>query len=153
MKRIFLIKGLVILGLNLIMISSCQKSVQDISDRSNFSLCDLLDNDSLVTLKGTINITTKGTIVFENIDNRFEWQRKIHLIPCSVYLKDYIFSYYDSYLYLKNFDEKLWVSVEGRYLTPDTLESPQQFLFHWIAIIDEQEAITDSSQALRQNSI
>lgn len=68
-------------------------------------------------------------------------------------LKDYIFSYYDSYLYLKNSDEKLWVSVEGRYLTPDTLESPQQFLFHWIAIIDEQEAITDSSQALRQNTI
>lgn len=67
-------------------------------------------------------------------------------------LKDYIFSYYDSYLYLKNFDDKLWVSVEGAYLTLDTLESPQQFLFHWVAIIDEQEAITDSSQALRQNT-
>jgi hypothetical protein len=105
-----------------------------------------------VILKGTLNINSKDTIVFENIDKRNEWQRKIHLIPSSNNLKEYIFKSYDSYLYQKNFNEKFWVSVEGKFIPTDTLEHPQQFIFNFVALIDELEAITDSSHAMRENA-
>lgn len=134
----------------LLIVSSCQNSDPETHKKIQSSLCDRINEDSLVTLKGTLNINSKDTIIFENIDKRNEWQRKIHLIPCSNNLKDYVFNSYDSYLYLKNFDEKFWVSVEGKYLTTDTLESPHQFLFHFVALIDELEAITDSTHAMRE---
>ncbi len=130
--------------------SSCQQSAEERPEEIHSILCDQLNEDSLVTLNGTLNINSKDTLVFENSDNRNEWQRKIHLIPCSTNLKDYIFNAYDAHLYLKNFDEKFWVSVEGKFLTTDTLASPQQFLFHFVALIDELEAITDSSHAMRE---
>ncbi len=147
-----MIKKLYIIPFVLFIISSCQNSNLETHEEIQTNLCDQINEDSLVTLKGTININSKDTIVFENIDKRNEWQRKIHLIPCSNNLKEYIFSYYDSYLYLKNFDEKFWVSVEGKFITADTLEHPQQFLFHFVALIDELEANTDSSHAMRENA-
>jgi len=134
----------------LFFISSCQQSIEGRPGEIHSSLCDQLNEDSLVTLNGTLNINSKDILVFENGDKRNEWQRKIHLIPCSSNLEDYIFNAYDAYLYLKNVDEKFWVSVEGQFLTTDTLASPQQFLFHFVALIDELEAITDSSQAMRE---
>ncbi len=140
-QKIFLVPFL------LFIVSSCQNFK---TENNQESLCDQMNEDSLVFLKGTLNINSKDTIVFENIDKKNHWQRKIHLIPCSNNLKDYIFSTYDSYLYLKKFDEKFWVSVEGKFLNTDTLESPQQFLFHFVALIDELEAITDSSHAMRE---
>ena len=145
-----MIKKLYIVPFVLFIVSSCQNSVPETAEDIQTSLCNQINEDSLVTLKGTLNINSKDIIVFENIDKRNEWHRKIHLIPCSNNLKDYIFNSYDSHLYLKNFDEKFWVSVEGKFLTADTLGSPPQFLFHFIALIDELEAKTDSSQAMRE---
>jgi hypothetical protein len=101
-------------------------------------------------LKGTLNINSNDTIVFENIDKRNKWQRKIHLIPCSDNLKNYIFKSYDSYLYLKNVDDKFWVRVDGKFLSTDTIKSTQVFVFNFVALIDELEALTDSSQAMRE---
>jgi hypothetical protein len=134
----------------LLIVSSCQNFALKTKEDIQKSLCDQINEDSLVTLKGTLNINSKDTIVFENIDKRNGWHRKIHLIPCSNNLKDYIFKSYDSYLYLKNFDEKFWVRVDGKFLTNDTLESRQQFLFNFVALIDELEAEKDSSQAMRE---
>lgn len=134
----------------LLIVSSCQNFTLETKEDIQTSLCEQINDDSLVTLKGTLNINSKDTFVFENIDKRNKWQRKIHLIPCSNNLKNYIFKSYDSYLYLKSFDEKFWVSVQGKFLTTDTLESTQQFLFHFVALIDELEAITDSSHAMRE---
>lgn len=145
-----MIKKLYIIPFAIFIISSCHHSSPKTYEDIQTGLCDQMNKDSLVTLKGTLNINSKETIVFENIDKRNEWQRKIHLVPCSNNLKDYIFKSYDSYLYLKKFDEKFWVSVEGKFLTTDTQESPKQFLFNFVALINELEAITDSSQAPRE---
>jgi hypothetical protein len=131
-------------------LSSCQNSNTEKADDLQKSLCDQINEDSPVILKGTLNINSNDTIVFENIDKRNKWQRKIHLIPCSNNLKNYIFKSYDSYLYLKNFDDKFWVRVDGKFLTTDTIKSTQVFLFNFVALIDELEALTDSSQAMRE---
>ncbi len=120
-----MVKKLYIIPFILFIVSSCQNLTTKNSEDIQIGLCDQINEDSLITLKGTLNISSKDTIVFENIDKRNKWQRKIHLIPCSNNLKDYIFKSYDSYLYLKNFDEKFLVSVEGNFLTAGTLESPQ----------------------------
>ncbi len=130
--------------------SSCQNSNTEKANDLQKSLCDKIDEDSLIILKGTLNINSNDTIVFENIDKRNGWHRKIHLIPCSNNLKDYIFKSYDSYLYLKNFDDKFWVRVDGKFLSTDTTKSTQVFVFNFVALIDELEALADSSQAMRE---
>ena len=130
--------------------SSCQNSNTEKVNDLQKSLCDKIDEDSLIILKGTLNINSNDTIVFENIDKRNGWHRKIHLIPCSNNLKDYIFKSYDSYLYLKNFDDKFWVRVDGKFLSTDTTKSTQVFVFNFVALIDELEALADSSQAMRE---
>jgi hypothetical protein len=131
-------------------VSSCQNSNTEKANDLQKSLCDKIDEDSLIILKGTLNINSNDTIVFENIDKRNGWHRKIHLIPCSNNLKDYIFKSYDSYLYLKNFDDKFWVRVDGKFLSTDTTKSTQVFVFNFVALIDELEALADSSQAMRE---
>jgi len=147
-----MIKKLYISTFFFFIVASCQNSNTEKANDLQKSLCDQIKEDSLVTLKGTLNINSKDTIVFENIDERNGLHRKIHLIPCSNNLKDYIFKSYDYYLYLKNFDEKFWVRVDGKFLTNDAPESPHQFLFNFVALIDELEAGTDSSQAMRENT-
>ena len=144
-----MIKKLYIASFVFFILSSCQNSNTEKADDLQKSLCDQINEDSPVILKGTLNINSNDTIVFENIDKRNKWQRKIHLIPCSNNLKNYIFKSYDSYLYLKNFDDKFWVRVDGKFLTTDTIKSTQVFLFNFVALIDELEALTDSSQAMR----
>lgn len=151
-KNYIMVNKLYLIPFVLFIISSCQNSTIETHEEIQTNLCDQINEDSLVILKGTLNINSKDTIVFENIDKRNEWQRKIHLIPCSNNLKEYIFKSYDSYLYQKNFNEKFWVSVEGKFIPTDTLEHPQQFIFHFVALIDELEAITDSSHAMRENA-
>lgn len=143
-----MIKIAFIIPFAILMVSSCQNSLPELEEEYEKTRCDEINEDSLVVLEGTLNINSKDIIVFENVDKRNEWQRKIHLVPCSNNLKDYIFETYDSFLYLKNFDEKFWVKVEGNFLTADTLEYPQQFLFQFVALIDEIEALVDTSQAL-----
>jgi hypothetical protein len=145
-----MIKKLYIASFVFFILSSCQNSNTEKADDLQKSLCDQINEDSPVILKGTLNINSNDTIVFENIDKRNKWQRKIHLIPCSNNLKNYIFKSYDSYLYLKNFDDKFWVRVDGKFLTTDTIKSTQVFLFIFVALIDELEALTDSSQAMRE---
>jgi hypothetical protein len=145
-----MIKKLYIASFVFFILSSCQNSNTEKADDLQKSLCDQINEDSPVILKGTLNINSNDTIVFENIDKRNKWQRKIHLIPCSNNLKNYIFKSYDSYLYLKNFDDKFWVRVDGKFLTTDTIKSTQVFLFNFVALIDELEALTDSSQAMRE---
>ena len=145
-----MIKKLFIASFVFFIVSSCQNSNTEKANDLQKSLCDQFDEASLVTLKGTLNINSKDTIVFENIDKRNGWHRKIHLIPCSNNLKDYIFKSYDSYLYLKNFDDKFWVRVDGKFLSTDTTKSTQVFVFNFVALIDELEALADSSQAMRE---
>ena len=145
-----MIKELYIASFVFFIVSSCQNSNKVKSRDLQKSLCDQFDEASLVTLKGTLNINSKDTIVFENIDKRNGWHQKIHLIPCSNSLKNYIFKSYDSYLYLKNFDDKFWVRVDGKFLSTDTTKSTQVFVFNFVALIDELEALTDSSQAMRE---
>lgn len=145
-----MIKKLNIASFVFFIVSSCQNSNTEKVNDLQKSLCEQINEDSLVTLKGTLNINSKDTIVFENIDKRNGWHRKIHLIPCSNNLKDYIFKSYDSYLYLKNFDDKLWVRVDGKFLSTDTIKSTQVFVFNFVALIDELEALADSSQAMRE---
>jgi hypothetical protein len=145
-----MIKKLYVASFVFFILSSCQNSNTEKADDLQKSLCDQINEDSIVILKGTLNINSNDTIVFENIDKRNKWQRKIHLIPCSNNLKNYIFKSYDSYLYLKRFDDKFWVRVDGKFLTTDTIKSTQVFLFNFVALIDELEALTDSSQAMRE---
>lgn len=145
-----MIKKLYVASFVFFILSSCQNSNTEKADNLQKSLCDQINEDSIVILKGTLNINSNDTIVFENIDKRNKWQRKIHLIPCSNNLKNYIFKSYDSYLYLKRFDDKFWVRVDGKFLTTDTIKSTQVFLFNFVALIDELEALTDSSQAMRE---
>ena len=108
-----MIKKLYIASFVFFILSSCQNSNTEKADDLQKSLCDQINEDSPVILKGTLNINSNDTIVFENIDKRNGWHQKIHLIPCSNSLKNYIFKSYDSYLYLKNFDDKFWVRVDG----------------------------------------
>ena len=145
-----MIKKLFIASFVFFIVSSCQNSNTEKVNDLQKSLCDKIDEDSLIILKGTLNINSNDTIVFENIDKRNGWHRKIHLIPCSNNLKDYIFKSYDSYLYLKNFDDKFWVRVDGKFLSTDTTKSTQVFVFNFVALIDELEALADSSQAMRE---
>lgn len=143
-------KKLYIAAFVFFIVSSCQYSNTEKANDLQKSLCEQINEDSLVTLKGTLNINSNDTIVFENIDKRNGWHRKIHLIPCSNNLKNYIFKSYDSYLYLKNFDDKFWVRVDGKFLSIDTTKSTQVFVFNFVALIDELEALADSSQAMRE---
>jgi hypothetical protein len=53
---------------------------------------------------------------------------------------------------LKNSDEKFWVRVDGKFLTNEALESPHQFLFNFVALIDELEPKTDSGQGRKENT-
>ena len=145
-----MIKKLFIASFVFFFLSSCQNSNTEKANDLQKSLCEQINEDSLVTLKGTLNINSKDTIVFENIDKRNGWHQKIHLIPCSNSLKNYIFKSYDSYLYLKNFDDKFWVRVDGKFLITDTTKSTQVFVFNFVALIDELEALADSSQAMRE---
>jgi hypothetical protein len=144
-----MIKILLIAGILMFCLSSCSEKSNNTQDKPEQS-CNQLENDSLITLKGILNISSKGNFVFADIKKRGEWQRKIHLIPCSEHLNKYVWNSYDSYLYLKNFDDQFWVSVEGKYISSDTLDEPPKFLFNFISLTDELEAITDSSHASRK---
>lgn len=127
-----------ILLVTFIAISSCQNSFD-----TQISQCKQIKEDSLIRLNGTLNLDSKGKIIFENASKRTDC-RKIELIPCSQYLNDYLIKCFNSHVYNKKFDERFWVSVDGNYLTTDTRESPQQFVFCWIALIAESEAMKTS---------
>ena len=128
----------------LAIIYSCSETIDNTSDISQMHFCDLLAEDSLITLHGIIHCTTNEIIIFESMEAENEWQKKIQLIPCSEHLGDYVFSYYNSFVYLKNFDDKFWAQVSGQYITTDTNERPQLFVFNFVAITEEPEIITDS---------
>jgi hypothetical protein len=116
---------------------SCQylgKADYEVDDQ--FGICNE-EYDSIITLVGIVSITTSDTILFERGDLRNEWQRKIQLIPCSVSLRDYMLKNYNSFLYLKNFDEKFWVSVYGRFIVQDSSESSPKFLYNNCGLLDE----------------
>jgi hypothetical protein len=51
-------------------VASCQNSHTIKVNNRQKSLCDQINEDSLVTLNGTLNIDSKDKIVFENIDER-----------------------------------------------------------------------------------
>ena len=85
------VKKLYIILFVLFIVSSCQNPDKE---KHVEILCNLINEDSLVTLKGTLNINSKDIIVFENIEKRNEFQRKIHLIPCSNNLKIKIINVY-----------------------------------------------------------
>ncbi|MDP2176010.1 MAG: hypothetical protein Q8K70_08885 [Bacteroidota bacterium] len=107
---------------------------------SNIELydCENVFHDRSVVLNGVLYINTKDSLIFHNLDliNQMRYGRKMHLIPCNENLKNYIFREYDIFLYLKNHEDNFWVSIEGQFLTPDTLRRPQQFIIKSISIID-----------------
>lgn len=107
------------------------------------SKCDKLNADSLEILTGVVSIDTKGQMLME-IKNSSPGL-KTRLFPCSNDLKEYMESYYNSFLYLHRQDEKFWIRVDGEYLVkPDSIHPPE-FLFNFIAILDgEQELKNDS---------
>jgi hypothetical protein len=90
--------------------------------------------DSLLNLKGSIYVNSKKNILLERFDKLKINQDKIHLVPCSDYLRDYVYKNYDSYLNTKNTDEKFWVSVYGRFIHTDTLNSTPEFLFNFLVL-------------------
>ena len=61
-------KKLYIAAFVFFIVSSCQNSNTEKANDLQKSLCEQINEDSLVTLKGTLNINSKDTIVFENID-------------------------------------------------------------------------------------
>ena len=60
-QKIFLVPFL------LFIVSSCQNFK---TENNQESLCDQMNEDSLVFLKGTLNINSKDTIVFGKMDHR-----------------------------------------------------------------------------------
>lgn len=141
-------KSIVILIL-MLFLSSCFERM-DKEGKQSADLCSQYSEDTIEILKGTLNINSKGKFIFNDLKYRDSWQQKTQLIPCSEDLKKYIEGSYDAYLNLRNFDEDFWVFLEGEYIASDTIDRLPEFLFSFVALIDEMEAITDSSQALRQ---
>ena len=65
-----MIKKLYVASFVFFILSSCQNSNTEKADNLQKSLCDQINEDSIVILKGTLNINSNDTIVFENIDKR-----------------------------------------------------------------------------------
>jgi hypothetical protein len=142
-------KGLSIISLVLFIVVPYKNYGQKKSGHTQSARCGQITEDSLITLNGTLNLNSTNIIIFENVEKR---DRKIHLIPCSNDLRDYVFKTYDSYLYLKGFEEKFWVSVNGKFLTADSLESPPQFLFQFIALTGKPNAQGNSGKKLKKTT-
>jgi hypothetical protein len=99
------------------------------------SKCSKLNEDALKILTGVVSIDTKGQMLMQTGDDAM----KTKLFPCSENLKEYMESCYNSFLYLHRPDEKFLVRVDGEYLVkPDSIHTPE-FLFSFIAILDEHE--------------
>lgn len=146
--------GIIVIAFFVVTVLSCRNSEEFACCQSDNQLdkrCWGWDSDSLQVLKGTIGIASNGDIVLDNYLYRNSWQRKTKLTPCSERLRSWVYGTYDSHLYLKSFDEDMWVFLEGEYVG-DTTDAPLEFLFSFVSWIDEQEAITDSSHALRNKS-
>lgn len=104
-------------------------------------ICNKIDSDSLIQIKGVAYISSKDTIIFHKSDfiKSRRYGRKLHLIPCNEGLKNYIFEEYDNFIYLKNHNDHFWMKIEGQYLTSDTLRRPQQFLLKTVTILNINE--------------
>ena len=99
--------------------------------------CQSLSEDNLITLIGNININSKGMFIFD-IKGDSGIQKTI-LQPCDQGLHDYVASLYDSFLYLKKEEEQCLLRVDGQYLLrADSSELPQ-FLFNFVAWLDEEQ--------------
>ncbi len=133
-----------LLLISIIFTTSC-KETNNINESNSRNI-----HDSVINLKGVLHISSKGNFILDKYDTLPQWNRKIELITESKKLREYVEKSYDSFLYLRNSDDHFWVSITGYYLTADTLPNPAQFRFSSISLIDKMEAITDSSQALRE---
>lgn len=123
---------------------SCQDKSQINLNQNQEHLDFSIQNDSIITLKGVLNITTDGILLFQCADSSYSGISKIQLIPSTEYLVSYVFKAYNSFLYLRNFDDKFWVLVEGNFIPSVSENSPRRFKFSFIALISESEAMSDS---------
>ena len=90
----------------LFLFTSCHNSdvKKNLSKEGN--LCEQIPTDSLLQLKGVVSVTSNDTIILENVRQDDESFRKICLIPGSDEVKKYTLKAFDSFLYMKSFDEK-----------------------------------------------
>jgi hypothetical protein len=113
---------------------SCDNVNKTKNKKLHTLVCTENQEASLLNLKGSVYVNSKKNILLERYDEIEINKDKIHLVPCSDYLLDYVFDNYDSYLNNKNTDEKFWVSVYGRFLHSDTLTSQKEFLFNFLVL-------------------
>lgn len=118
------IKFLIFL-ISILFVCSCNHKSSELKNN-----CDLIDISSLSNLKGALYVNTKNDIIFHESDmiNKNRYGKKIRLIPCDNEIKEYIFKEYDIFLYLKQHQDHFIVSINGVYLTSDSVRKPQEFL-------------------------
>lgn len=135
----------------LISLTSCNNKQQKIESSNYENLCQSLKKDSIQILNGTLSVSSKNNLIFDNRNNQKEWHQKTHLVPCSEDLIEYVINAYDAHLYLRNAGEEFWISVQGKYIADTVKTAPAEFLFNSVSLIDELEAKKDSSQVLRND--
>jgi hypothetical protein len=122
---------------------SCTTNTSE-SQTSSFYLEESVHPDSIITLKGILNINSKGAFLFKGINYANEGRGSAsYLIPYDNDLKNYVQSHYDAHLHLRNLDEPFFVLIEGKYLTDNLINSEDStsFLFNFVALLDESELI------------
>lgn len=106
-------------------------------DRQEKNICNKLDQIGVITLRGTVDVDSKGHIVFIPKDENEA--QKIELIPCNEQVRQFVLQEYDRSIYLKNAGEAFWIAVEGNFISTDKKEAPRKFLFRFAALLDEQQ--------------
>jgi hypothetical protein len=131
---------LILLCIILISCNTPQKQVEKDIYYPNQSI----HQDSILSLKGTLSINSKGALLFKGLNYAAEGRGSAtYLIPQDAQLKKYVESHYDAYLHLKNLKEPFFILIQGKYLTDNLLHSEDStsFLFNFVALLDERDLI------------
>ncbi|MBL4650189.1 MAG: hypothetical protein JKY03_10690 [Aureispira sp.] len=135
---------LFLLSLLCLSLSSCNTDTQQVEKGISYPN-QSIPKDSIISLKGVLNIDSKGAFLFKGINYSDEGRGSAtYLIPLDEDLKEYVQSHYDAYLHLRNIEEQFFISIEGKYLTDNLINSTDStsFLFNFIALMDEND-LTD----------
>jgi hypothetical protein len=134
---------LLLLSLLYLSLSSCNTDIQQVKKGISYPN-QSIPKDSIISLKGVLNIDSKGAFLFKGINYSDEGRGSAtYLIPHDEGLKECVQSHYDAYLHLRNIEEHFFILIEGKYLTDNLIDSADStsFLFNFIALMDESDFI------------
>lgn len=92
---------------------------------------------AIVKMEGVVCFNSKGQFIFSDKEGLNNWQRKMQLQAASSHLENFLNQSIDAHINLRNFDEPLYISIQGYFLETDEEKLPL-FVFDEIYLMEKQ---------------